>query len=258
MAGTRAGAGAMTDPRPAPPGWYLDPSRARTRWWDGRQWRDEAPADAAPAPPPAPWGRDVPRDATGAAPLTPAPWWPARHVARGAHAAPEPSPLVAAALDRPWYTSIVATVVIAVVLTVAVPALRPSPSRPGGTTPSASPSGSSVSAAPSATGSTSAPAPSPTSSRPAGGSTTLAEAEGSGPGAVPVFSTGGDWRLTYVFDCGALGSPQEFVLADGATELVRATAYTGTDALVLRTPGEHSLTVDTACDWTVRAVGAPG
>jgi hypothetical protein len=264
----------MTVPRPAPPGWYLDPALARVRWWDGETWRDHPPAGTAPAPAAVPWGRDLPAEGTPPAPME-RPWWPARHIAHGAHAKPEPSPLVAAALDRPWQASILAAVVLAVVVTVSVPALR----TPGGSTPGAStgptaapptatagPSRSGTPATPTPTkpssnpsrSLTSSPGGSTSASSPATGSATLASADGSGDGSVPPFTTTGEWRLSYRFDCGAIGGPSAFVIADGSATLVRTNAYTGADDLLLRAAGPHTLRVETACDWSVTVVGTSG
>lgn len=87
--------------------------------------------------------------------------------------------------------------------------------------------------------------------------TVLYSNTGTGIGSTPDFTTGAEWQVQYTFDCAGFGQQGNFAVTDDAGDvLVNALAANGSDvAYVHASPGTHSLSINSECDWTVKVIG---
>jgi hypothetical protein len=86
--------------------------------------------------------------------------------------------------------------------------------------------------------------------------TVLYSKTGSGIGSTPNFTTGAEWQVQYTYDCANFGQQGNFAVTDESDVLVNALAAGGSDtAYVHNSPGTHSLTVNSECNWTIKVIG---
>jgi len=86
--------------------------------------------------------------------------------------------------------------------------------------------------------------------------TVLYSKTGSGIGSTPNFTTDAEWQVQYTYDCANFGQQGNFAVTDESDVLVNALAVGGSDvAYVHNSPGIHSLTVNSECNWTIKVIG---
>ena len=105
----------------------------------------------------------------------------------------------------------------------------------------------------------SAPAAAPTATAPA--SAVVLTTSGNGMKQTKSFTTGPDWAVTYTFDCSSFGSTGNFIVDEGnGNSIANSLAAKGGDTSYQHgDPGQHYLSVDSECDWTLKVVdGATG
>jgi hypothetical protein len=80
---------------------------------------------------------------------------------------------------------------------------------------------------------------------------------GSGTGSTPTFTTGAEWQVQYTYDCTAFGQSGNFVVTSEDYELaVNQLGTKGADTdYVHNDPGNHSLSIDSECSWTIKVLG---
>ncbi|NEA49385.1 hypothetical protein [Streptomyces sp. SID10815] len=88
---------------------------------------------------------------------------------------------------------------------------------------------------------------------------TLLTLTGSGTKTTGAFETGGDWTLSYTFDCakamGAVDGKGNFIVFDRDDRLVNEMDRTGKADTRQHSSGTRRLQIVSECDWTVKVTG---
>ncbi|UNO42519.1 hypothetical protein [Streptomyces sp. MST-110588] len=73
------------------------------------------------------------------------------------------------------------------------------------------------------------------------------------------FMVGGEWTLSYTFDCtkamAAVDGKGNFIVFEKNDKLVNELGKTGKGSIQQHTPGTHQLQIISECDWTVKVTG---
>ncbi|MHB9857696.1 hypothetical protein [Streptomyces sp. YIM S03343] len=89
--------------------------------------------------------------------------------------------------------------------------------------------------------------------------TTVLALTGSGTKTTSAFKVGGEWTLSYTFDCtkamAAVDGKGNFIVFDKNDKLVNKMDTSGKGSTLLHTSGSRQLQIVSECDWTVKVTG---